>query len=89
MIILHELTFSFVGYQGFRGLMKLVQPSLDIISRNTIKNEVLKLYDVKRSKTINLLDACESRIVITIDMWKDSNKKTGCIIITTHYIDNL
>ena len=55
--------------------MKLVQLTLDTINRNTIKNENLKLYDVERSKTINLLDACESRIVITTDMWKDSNKK--------------
>lgn len=62
MIILHELPLSFVEYQGFRDLMKLVQLSLDTISRNTIKNEILKLYDVERFKTMNLLDACESRM---------------------------
>ena len=67
MIILHKLPLSFVEYQGFRDLMKLVQPSLDTISRNTIKNEILKLHDVERSKKMNFLDACESRIAITID----------------------
>ena len=49
--------------------MKLVQLTLDTINRNTINNEILKLYDVERSKTMNLLDACESRNAITIDMW--------------------
>lgn len=49
--------------------MKLVQLTLDTINRNIIKNEILKLYDVERSKTINLLDACESRNTITINMW--------------------
>lgn len=89
MIILHELPLSFVEYEGFRDLMKLVQPTFDTISRNTIKNEILKLYDVERSKTMNLLDACESRIAITTDMWTASNQKKGYMVITAHYIDNL
>lgn len=49
--------------------MKLVQLTLDTINQNIIKNENLKLYDVERSKTINLLDACESRNAITTNMW--------------------
>ena len=89
MIIFHELPLSFAEYQGFRDLMKLVQLTLDKISKNTIKNEILKLYDVERSKTMNLLDVCEHRIAITTNMWTTSNQKKGYMVVTAHYINKL
>ena len=88
MIILHELPFAFVEYVGFYDLLKLLQPSIETISRNTIKVEILKLYDVEKKKTIGILEACESRIAITTYMWTVSNKKKRYMVITAHYIDS-
>ncbi|KAK9233321.1 hypothetical protein WN943_023570 [Citrus x changshan-huyou] len=69
MIVLHELPLAFVEYVGFYDLLKLLQPSIETISRNTIKAEILRLYDVEKKKTMGILEACESRIAITTDMW--------------------
>ncbi|KAH9713715.1 BED-type domain-containing protein [Citrus sinensis] len=89
MIVLHELPLAFVEYVGFYDLLKLLQPSIETISRNTIKAEILRLYDVEKKKTMGILEACESRIAITTNMWTASNKKKkGYMVITAHYIDS-
>ncbi|KAH9765048.1 BED-type domain-containing protein [Citrus sinensis] len=88
MIVLHELPLAFVEYVGFYDLLKLLQPSIETISRNTIKAEILRLYDVEKKKTMGILEACESRIAITTDMWTVSNQKKGYMVITAHYIDS-
>ena len=43
VIVLHELPLSFVEYIGFYELLKVLQPSIETISTNTIKVEILKL----------------------------------------------
>ena len=68
MIVLHELPLTFVEYVGFYDLLKLLQHSIETISRNTTKAEILKLYDVEKKKTMGILEVCESRIAITTDM---------------------
>ena len=88
MIVLHELSLAFVEYVGFYDLLKLLQPSIETISRNIIKAEILRLYDVEKKKTMGILEACESRIAITIDMWTVSNKKKRYMVITAHYVDS-
>ena len=75
MIVLYELPLAFVEYVGFYDFLKLLQPSIETINRNIIKAEILKLYDVEKKKTMGILEACESRIAITTDMWTTSNKK--------------
>ena len=54
--------------------MKLLQPSIETINRNTIKAEILKLYDVEKKKAMSILEACESRIVVITDMWIVNNQ---------------
>ena len=68
MIVLHELPLSFVEYIGFYELLKLFQPSIETINRNNIKAEILKLYDVEKTKAMSILKACESRIAVTTDI---------------------
>ena len=77
MIIPHELPLVFVEYVGFYDLLKILQPSIETISRNTIKAEILKLYDVEKNQTMSILEACESRIAATMDTWTASTKRNG------------
>lgn len=34
-----------VGHVGFRNFMSVVQPLFKVVSRNTIKSDILKIYD--------------------------------------------
>ncbi|KAE8719871.1 hypothetical protein F3Y22_tig00109925pilonHSYRG00091 [Hibiscus syriacus] len=44
-------------------------------SRNTLKNDILKIYDFEKEKTMRLLEKNRSKIAITTDMWTSSNQK--------------
>ena len=57
-----------------------------VVSRNTLKNDILNIYDNEREKALKMMDKNGSRIAITTDMWISSNKKRGFMVITTHYI---
>ena len=88
MIVLHELLLSFVEYIEFYELLNLLQQSIETISINTIKTEILKLYDIKKTKSMSILKVCESRIAVTTDTWTASNKKKRYMVVTAHYIDS-
>ena len=56
------------------------------MSRNTLKIEIFKLYNMERDKTLKLLDSIESKVAITTDMWTSSTKM-GYMVVTMHFID--
>nr|GEZ27096.1 hypothetical protein [Tanacetum cinerariifolium]GEZ27106.1 hypothetical protein [Tanacetum cinerariifolium] len=68
MIILHEYPLSMAEHVGFRRFTETIQPLFKPVSRNTIKKVVMDMYDFEKTNSMNLLEACKSRIAITTDM---------------------
>ena len=68
MIILHEYPLSIVDHIEFREFVKSLQPLFKLISRNTLKSDILKIYDNEREKALKMTDNNGSRMAITIDM---------------------
>ena len=68
MVILHEYSLSVVEHIGFREFMGSLQPMFKVVSRNTLKSDILNIYDNEREKTLKMMDKNESRIAITTDM---------------------
>ena len=68
MIIQHEYPLSIVDHIGFREFVKSLQPLFKLISRNTLKSDILKIYDNERQKTLKMTDNNGSRMGITTDM---------------------
>ncbi|GKA01377.1 zinc finger BED domain-containing protein RICESLEEPER 2-like protein [Tanacetum coccineum] len=87
MIILHEYSLSMVEHVGFRCFTKTIQPLFKPVSRNTIKKVIMDMYDFEKTKSVILLEACQSRIAITTDMWTSGNQKKGFMVVTAHFID--
>lgn len=87
MIILHEYPLSMVEHIGFRRFTSSLQPLFKPVSRNTIKKDIIEIYDFEKAKTMSLLEASKCRIAITTDMWTSSNQKKGFMVVTTHFID--
>ncbi|RVW95282.1 Zinc finger BED domain-containing protein RICESLEEPER 2 [Vitis vinifera] len=85
-IILHEYPLSIIDHVGFREFATSLQPLFKMVSRNTIKGDIMKIYEVEKDKMISYLEKLQSRVAITIDMWT-SNQKKGYMAITVHYID--
>ncbi|PSS08117.1 AC9 transposase [Actinidia chinensis var. chinensis] len=59
-----------------------------MVSRNTIKKDILKIYDVEKVKTMAVMERIQSRAAMTTDMWTSSNQKRGFMVVTTHFIDD-
>ncbi|KAJ0981634.1 hypothetical protein J5N97_009889 [Dioscorea zingiberensis] len=88
MIIMHEYPISMVEHYGFKKYSTNLQPLFKIPSRNTIRSDIMKIYDTEKSKIMDLLKKNSSRVAITTDMWTASNQKKGFMAITAHFIDN-
>ncbi|KAK3189596.1 hypothetical protein Dsin_029157 [Dipteronia sinensis] len=86
MIIIHELYLRFVEFIRFWEMIKYRQLRFESMSRNTPKNEIFKLYNMERDKTLKLLESIESKVAITTDMWTSSTKM-GYMVVTMHFID--
>ncbi|KAG8634076.1 hypothetical protein MANES_17G010201v8 [Manihot esculenta] len=86
-IMLHEYPLFIVEYVGFTKFVATLQPLFKMVSRNTIKKDILNIYDLEFNKLYKYLEKLKSRIAITTDMWT-SNQKKGYMSITTHYINN-
>ena len=88
MVILHEYSLSMVDHIGFRESVSDLQPMFKLVTRNTLKSDILKIYDNEREKALKMTDKNGSRMAITTDMWTSSNKKRGFMVITAHFIDH-
>ncbi|KAI3513058.1 hypothetical protein L1887_20383 [Cichorium endivia] len=87
MIIVHEYPLSMVEHHGFRKFVGNLQPLFKVPCRNTIKNDILNIYDFEKQKTMKLLEKNASRVAVTTDMWTASNQKKGFMAVTAHFID--
>ncbi|KAL0419214.1 UNVERIFIED_CONTAM: putative AC transposase [Sesamum radiatum] len=87
MVILHDYPLSVVDHIDFRRYSTCLQPCFNMISRNTLKGDSLKIYKDERMKYYNLLGKIKCRIAITTDMWTSSNNK-GFMAVSGHFIDD-
>jgi hypothetical protein len=85
-IVKHELSFSFVEYDGIREMIRYCHKDVPLISRNTVKADLVKMYLLEKQKVKSLLNVCLGRISLTSNMWT-SLKIDGYICLTAHFID--
>ena len=76
-----------VDHIAFREFVSSLQLLFKLISRNTLKSDIIKICDNEREKSLKMTDKNGSRMAITIDMWTLSNKKRGSMVIIAHFID--
>lgn len=88
MVVIHEYPLSIVDHIGFRSFVKSLNDNFKMISRNTLKGDVMKMYNNEKGSLKDLLVANESRVAITTDMWTASNQKKGYMDVTSHFIDD-
>ncbi|XP_078170092.1 zinc finger BED domain-containing protein RICESLEEPER 2-like [Carex rostrata] len=86
MIMVHELPFTFVEYHWFNVLMRYNNPLYQKVSRTTIKNDCIKLFESEKEKIKKVFKHAKM-ISLTSDCWT-SNQTIGYMVITAHYIDS-
>jgi hypothetical protein len=75
MICIHEYPLSMVDHVGFRRFCAAPQPLFKVVSRNTIKKDILEMYEVQRLSLVNFFPLCQSRVAVTTDMWTTNHQK--------------
>jgi hypothetical protein len=88
MICIHEYPLSMVDHVGFRRFCSALQPLFKHVSRNTIKKDILDMYEVYKLTLISRLQKCSSRIAITTDMWTANHQRKGYMAMTVHFVDD-
>ncbi|MQL89083.1 hypothetical protein Taro_021660 [Colocasia esculenta] len=87
MVILHQYPFAMIEHAIFRPFLKNVQPELQLLSRNIVKSDCIKLYTKEKEKVLFSLESLSCRVSLTLDMWT-SIGNDGYMCLTCHYIDN-
>ncbi|KAL4584590.1 hypothetical protein LXL04_009194 [Taraxacum kok-saghyz] len=75
MVILHEYPLSIVDHIGFKNFTKTIQHLFKCPCRNTLKRNIMDVYNMEKCKVIQKIEKMQSRIAITTDMWTSSNQK--------------
>lgn len=84
-ILKHNYPFSFVEHQGNKDIHLYLNPTVRTISRNTVKSDILKMYDREKEYLKNELSVISSRVCLTSDMWT-SLASIGYMCLTAHYV---
>ena len=86
MVLVHEYPLSMVEHSIFNKFMKAVSLFYQKISRYTLKQDCMTIYDLEKKKIKALLKNVK-RISITTDLWK-SGQKILYMVITRHFVDS-
>ena len=85
-ITMHELPFRFDEYVGIRAIFSYLCVDVPNISRNTAKNDLVKMYKREKERMKSVLTSTPSRVCLIFDLWT-SIATDGYICVTTHFID--
>ena len=88
MIVLHGYSLCIVDQIGFRRYSNSLNPDFKVISRNTLKSDIMRGYKEEKEKLKKLISSQEGRVAITSDMWTSKHQKKGYMAVTAHFIDN-
>ena len=86
MIIVGELPFLFVEREGFRELMRTVEPRFRIPSHTTVMRDCFQLYMMEKEKLKYMFVSSSQRVCLTTDTWTSIQNLTY-MSLTAHFID--
>ncbi|RYQ99536.1 hypothetical protein Ahy_B07g087476 [Arachis hypogaea] len=82
-----DVPFSIVDNKKFRNWVKYISPTLGLITRNTLKEDVLKVYTRKKEKIKSILVGIPNRICLISDLWTSITTE-GYLCLTAHFVDS-
>ena len=83
--MVHEYHFSIVKDEVWMWCFQYVNAKFSKVSRKTIRNDCLAIYEAKKKNMKALLKSV-SKISLTIDMWKLSHQVTEYMVVTGHFV---
>jgi len=87
LIIRRGLPFNFAEYPELRTWKSYLNPEATLVSSNTIKKDILRIFGREKNKLMGELHNIMSRICLTSDLWTSCTTE-GYISLTAHYVDS-
>ncbi|GJX65200.1 zinc finger BED domain-containing protein RICESLEEPER 2-like protein [Tanacetum coccineum] len=81
MVIVDEIPFSFVQYEGFRHYSKINQPLFNVPCRGATTQDCYNLYEEEKNNLLNVIQKNIGRICLTTDSWTSLGKKSYMALI--------
>jgi len=69
LIVQHELSFSFVEYEGFRSYSLSFNPLAESVSRTTIKENCMEAFQNHKSSLKDFFGSWNSRFSLAAYLW--------------------
>ncbi|KAL4639587.1 hypothetical protein ACB092_03G229000 [Castanea dentata] len=85
-LILGQNAMSFVEYVGIRAVFSYLCVDVPNISRNTAKNDMVKMYKREKERMKSVLASVPGKVCLTSDLWT-SIATDGYMCVTAHFID--
>ena len=77
-----------VDHLSLRRFVSGLNPDFEMISRSTLRIDILKMFDDGRSTLKKLLEVNQGRVAVTTDLWTASNQKKGYMAVIAHFVDD-
>ncbi|CAL5360825.1 unnamed protein product [Camellia sinensis] len=88
MVIKHNYPFNMVEHEFFEIFCNNLQPMFKLVSRNTVRADVLDVYEIEKAKLYQFLDELSSKITLTTDIWTSDHQNFAYTCLTAHYVTN-
>ncbi|XP_027768504.1 zinc finger BED domain-containing protein DAYSLEEPER-like [Solanum pennellii] len=85
-IIKHNLSYSFVEYDGIRNWINYISPDVVMPCRNTEVADIRKMHIREKEKLKQELAKISNRVCLTSDCWTSSTSE-GYICLTAQFVD--
>ena len=86
-VIRHNYAFDMADHEAYNDMLLYLNPDVELISRNTLKADVLKIYKREKARLKEVLSKHSGRICLTSDLWTASTSQ-HYIVLTAHFVDH-
>uniref|UniRef100_A0A2N9IRW0 BED-type domain-containing protein n=1 Tax=Fagus sylvatica TaxID=28930 RepID=A0A2N9IRW0_FAGSY len=85
-IIRHNYPFSYAEHENNRLIHVYLNPEVKPVSRNTAKQDVIKIYKREKESLKFALKSISGRFCLTSDLWSSSTTD-HYMVVTAHFVD--
>ena len=89
MIIKHNYSFNIVQHEYFEKFCAGLNPNFKLVSRNTIRSDILNVYKEEKETLYDYFDTLSSKSFFTRDIWTSYHSNVAYACLTTHYISDV
>ena len=85
MVIKHNYHINMADNEFFEIFCNKLQSMFKLVSRNTVRSDVLNVYQIEKDKLYLLLEEICYKITLTTDIWTSDHQHYAYACLTVHY----